>query len=110
MPNTINLEFCRNCKNFEGQFYNGIFLNCAIKPFGLDADTCEDFEQIQNINREPMFVLDELELFERRIRTIENNFMSLGRKPGKIVVIDINSKYLKKTDENYFQKLKQFLS
>jgi hypothetical protein len=44
---------CLNCSNYHGRTYNGVFLNCAIVPLGIDeVDQCEDFKPDHNSFRD----------------------------------------------------------
>ncbi len=35
---------CKECKYFHGVNYNSVDLICAIHPYGVDTDTCPDWE------------------------------------------------------------------
>lgn len=36
---------CSGCKYFHGVNYHGVDLICSLHPYGVDADTCPDWER-----------------------------------------------------------------
>ena len=43
----MNLE-CRQCGYYHGRFYNGVWLNCAPYPNGIESD-CPDFDEARSL-------------------------------------------------------------
>lgn len=41
---------CRGCRNFHGMEYSGVQLVCAIHPYGVEGDTCCDYEKFSHPN------------------------------------------------------------
>lgn len=35
---------CRGCKNYHGQVYGGNLLVCGMHPYGVDGESCPDWE------------------------------------------------------------------
>ncbi|MBD1849940.1 hypothetical protein [Leptolyngbya sp. FACHB-711] len=36
---------CRGCLHFHGRTYNGNYLVCGMHPYGVETETCSDWEQ-----------------------------------------------------------------
>lgn len=35
---------CRGCRHYHGRSYHGNFLVCGIHPYGVETETCSDWE------------------------------------------------------------------
>jgi hypothetical protein len=66
---------CQNCRLLFAETSGGIYLHCAAKPFGLNAETCADHEQ-----KPPD---DDLREHDRAAR-IDQIYREIGREIGGI--------------------------
>lgn len=44
-PTKDNHAACIECNNYHGQAYNGQIFVCAMHPYGVEDDSCPDWEQ-----------------------------------------------------------------
>ena len=43
-PTLEKYPACRGCKNYHGQVYGGNLLVCGMHPYGVDGESCPDWE------------------------------------------------------------------
>ncbi|MEB3887129.1 hypothetical protein [Lyngbya sp. CCY1209] len=43
-PTATQNPACRGCKNYHGQVYGGNLLVCGMHPYGVEEDSCPDWE------------------------------------------------------------------
>jgi uncharacterized FlaG/YvyC family protein len=44
MPTQDKYAACMGCRHYHGQAYNGQILVCGMHPYGVEEDTCGDWE------------------------------------------------------------------
>lgn len=44
----ITPQACRGCRHYHGRTYNGNFLVCGMHPYGVETETCSDWESKQS--------------------------------------------------------------
>ena len=50
-PTKDKYTACIGCCNYHGQAYNGQILVCAMHPYGVEDDDCQDWEGFENNER-----------------------------------------------------------
>ena len=87
----VNIAFCSQCANYDGNFYNDNFFNCAIAPCGIDSDNCDSF--VQRSQSSNLVIIDDCYDLLTRLSVSKSIdlFLKSGRKPG----IKCNTKYEK---------------
>lgn len=43
-PTATQNPVCRGCSNYHGKIYGGNLLVCGMHPYGVDSDSCPDWE------------------------------------------------------------------
>ncbi len=47
-PTATQNPACRGCQHYHGQVYNGNLLVCGMYPYGVENETCPDWESLSS--------------------------------------------------------------
>lgn len=79
-PTTIVSSDCQQCTSYHGKTYNDTKFHCAINPYGIDTENCQDFDlkYTQETERVPLQFQEKITRFH--LSTVVRYFSSVAYK------------------------------